>query len=316
MIKTGTILKEERERKGIALEDVAVTTRINIKTLIAIESGDRDSLPAKSFLRGFVLSYAKHLRLDEKQVLTVFQEEMGTTKPKAIQPDKETEENEDSDENDEVISRPNVEKEVTPLEVKNKPSAPSPTASEITREIGKSNPVFKIAIAIGIILLIAVILFVKGILEDYEEEAKITEPVLAFKETPSATPPETGKTDTPESNPTAIAVNTSTTTTATTTTTTSTVSTTVTVTTLPPTPQVKSIEVIIEALDKVELDYRVDGGSLKSIELDPESVHTIRAEESLNIDFSDGGAASVIYNGKDLGPPGRLGERYKLRLPR
>ncbi|MCM2281484.1 MAG: helix-turn-helix domain-containing protein, partial [Bdellovibrionaceae bacterium] len=82
MKTTGQILKENRERKGITLNEVALATKINVKVLTAIEEGDSDRLPTKTFLRGFVRSYARYLGLDEEAILSSFYEEMGSTKPK------------------------------------------------------------------------------------------------------------------------------------------------------------------------------------------------------------------------------------------
>ena len=80
---TGQILKENRERKSISISEVAIATKINVKTLQAMEDGDVENLPPKTFLRGFVRSYAGYLGLDIDPIMNTFQDEMGSTKPKA-----------------------------------------------------------------------------------------------------------------------------------------------------------------------------------------------------------------------------------------
>src|SRR5690606_27665080 len=80
---TGQILKENRERKGVSLSEVATATKISHRTLAAMEEGDLSQLPPKTFLRGFVRSYASYLGLEIESVLGTFQDEMGSTKPKA-----------------------------------------------------------------------------------------------------------------------------------------------------------------------------------------------------------------------------------------
>ncbi len=76
---TGQILKENRERRGVTLNEVSLSTKITIKTLTAIEDGNPMNLPPKTFLRGFVRSYAIFLGLDPDEILKTFQEEMGST---------------------------------------------------------------------------------------------------------------------------------------------------------------------------------------------------------------------------------------------
>ena len=81
---TGQILKENRERRGISVNEVAIATKINVRTIMAMEAGDVDKLPPKTFLRGFVRAYATYLELDVESLLNTFFDEMGSTKPKAI----------------------------------------------------------------------------------------------------------------------------------------------------------------------------------------------------------------------------------------
>ena len=79
---TGQILRENRERKNISINEVAIATKINVKTIVAMEAGDVVHLPPKTFLRGFVKAYATYLELDVESILNTFFEEMGSTKPK------------------------------------------------------------------------------------------------------------------------------------------------------------------------------------------------------------------------------------------
>jgi cytoskeleton protein RodZ len=74
-------------------------------------------------------------------------------------------------------------------------------------------------------------------------------------------------------------------------------------------------EVILEALDKVEVSIRIDGESSKKLTLNPESVHTIKAKSSIEIEVSDGGMVNVIHNGRERGVPGDLGKSAKLKYP-
>lgn len=83
MKKTGEALKD-REDKGLSLHEIGLSLKINSKILKAIEDGDMENLPAKTFLRGFVQSYAHYLRLDSEEILNLFTEEMGSTRPSPL----------------------------------------------------------------------------------------------------------------------------------------------------------------------------------------------------------------------------------------
>jgi cytoskeletal protein RodZ len=68
----GQYLRRERERRGLTIEQVASATKIGIRTLHALEGDHYAELPAKPFIRGFVISYARFIGLDPKETLTHF----------------------------------------------------------------------------------------------------------------------------------------------------------------------------------------------------------------------------------------------------
>lgn len=84
MKRTGEILKKAREERKLSLHEVALFLKINSRVLQAIEDGDQSQLPARTFLRGFVQSYAKFLKLDPQFVLQVFSEETAPPPPTPI----------------------------------------------------------------------------------------------------------------------------------------------------------------------------------------------------------------------------------------
>ena len=71
-LSLGEFLRQERERRGITLEQVASATKVGIRILHAIEADQYVELPAKPFIRGFVASYARFIGLESKEVLTQF----------------------------------------------------------------------------------------------------------------------------------------------------------------------------------------------------------------------------------------------------
>jgi cytoskeleton protein RodZ len=85
----------------------------------------------------------------------------------------------------------------------------------------------------------------------------------------------------------------------------------------PPTETLKKApqEIIIEALDNVEIRYQKDGEAEKTVRLKPEQILTLRVDYKVDISVNDGGAVSVIRNGRELGVPGSLGKPAKLNYP-
>jgi cytoskeleton protein RodZ len=65
----GKYLKNQRESKKISLRDVSKNTRVREHILRAIEEDQLDLLPAATYVKGFLLAYAKYLRLDPDDVL-------------------------------------------------------------------------------------------------------------------------------------------------------------------------------------------------------------------------------------------------------
>ena len=65
----GPTLKRIREKMGIALDDIAVATRIQVQYLTALEDENFDTLPAEVYTRGFVSGYAEFLAMDVQKVV-------------------------------------------------------------------------------------------------------------------------------------------------------------------------------------------------------------------------------------------------------
>ena len=73
----GEQLRAAREEKGLSLEDVAAQTRIPLRHLASIETGDWDNLPAPTYTIGFAKNYAAAVGLDRTEIGNQLREEMG-----------------------------------------------------------------------------------------------------------------------------------------------------------------------------------------------------------------------------------------------
>lgn len=60
----GTLLREARERANLSQEDIASKLKLAPRQIVAIETGDWNALPERTFTRGFMRSYARIVGLD------------------------------------------------------------------------------------------------------------------------------------------------------------------------------------------------------------------------------------------------------------
>ncbi len=64
MGSVGDTLREAREKRGVAIEEVAASTKIQPRLLRAIEAEDWDALPGEFYASRFIHTYAQYLDLD------------------------------------------------------------------------------------------------------------------------------------------------------------------------------------------------------------------------------------------------------------
>ncbi|MGE0614156.1 MAG: helix-turn-helix domain-containing protein [Bacteriovoracia bacterium] len=80
----GEFLRNEREKRGVTIEQVASATKISVRLLHSLETDDYTDLPAKPFVRGFVISYARFIGLDAREIFkdfSIFLEEKTLERP-------------------------------------------------------------------------------------------------------------------------------------------------------------------------------------------------------------------------------------------
>jgi transcriptional regulator with XRE-family HTH domain len=65
----GTLLKEEREKRKISLSEISNATKLSVSALKLMEQGNLDDLPPDVFVRGFIRSYARTLRISSNEPL-------------------------------------------------------------------------------------------------------------------------------------------------------------------------------------------------------------------------------------------------------
>ncbi len=73
-ILIGTLLRTQREHLKFSVEDIANKTKININILKSLEESNLTALPNKTYVKGFVRSYAKTLGILEADALDSLEE--------------------------------------------------------------------------------------------------------------------------------------------------------------------------------------------------------------------------------------------------
>lgn len=171
-------LKAAREKAGISLQQVAAKTRIDIKFLIALESGDFNFLP-DLYVKAFIKQYSKVVGLDEQEIIYNYNR---------IKEGKVKEENEEKPEH-QSISEEKKEIKTSPVvsEQTMKPSfsyTDDRARQKIISEIKKNQTPIIIggsALAVILILLFGYLLFFNKSNEIIVEEKPFEE---VLKETP------------------------------------------------------------------------------------------------------------------------------------
>jgi hypothetical protein len=363
MKKTGEMLKKMREEKGLSLNEVGLSLKISTKVLKAIEEGDENQLPAKTFLRGFVKSYATFLRMDANQVMEIFYEEVGSTSPKPyIRPGTENEVA--AAQEAETASIPHPLNDAPPI--RRVPTSEAPGKDHKVQSLNETKNTKAIVVTIVGVILVALIMFTKKMIDKYTKEAEVPNAEIAETmegATPvppqsDMAPPESATANDqipPEANSTSAEATTAPAAPMSSITDKAKPETEVKSTEKPVEKPVekpavaekpaekpadkpaetaavapvaakpeekkeekpaeekpKSVELIVEALDAVEIEYSAPSGKPQKIKLSAEQVHTFKSKSGLKINFSNGGAVNLILNGREVGIPGDLGKPIKL----
>lgn len=74
MYSIGDRLKDARMSKGLRVEDIENRTNVRVRYIKAIEEGDLDVLPGKSYARTFIKLYAEEVGFDGEQLAREFED--------------------------------------------------------------------------------------------------------------------------------------------------------------------------------------------------------------------------------------------------
>ena len=329
MKKTGERLKKKRKELGYSISEISLSTKIATKIIEAIEQGDKSSLPPLSYLRGFIRTYAKHLKLDPDEMIEFFnQNSIGDLK---------------------LTEEQHFQQEITT-------ESPIEDETKIHKPPKKTT---KYKVTLGVIIVATTLLFIgtKRVINKYKKEASLSkEPLQVIRIEPTPKEPkkihmvasskknnfqksknqkevkkqikkenklkkkETRQTDdkretqvlnaknqneekeTPKIKHQKVIDNEH------------------------ETPEVKTnalsnaegqplYEVIVEATGHLKIKFKFGSGEFQSIALNPDQIHTFKSSKKITLDFSDGGSAKVFLNGRKYKISGAPGKPIKLAIP-
>lgn len=75
--RLGAYLTRVREAKGMSIEELATVTKLTVKNITLIESGDWKAFPVEAYLRGYLNSICEKLGLESKRILDFYYMEAG-----------------------------------------------------------------------------------------------------------------------------------------------------------------------------------------------------------------------------------------------
>ena len=71
------VLRAERERAGLTIEEISSRTKIKVTLLQALERGSFEQLPGEFFTRAFIRTYARELHLSADEIVAAYDAQHG-----------------------------------------------------------------------------------------------------------------------------------------------------------------------------------------------------------------------------------------------
>lgn len=78
VVSFGQELKTSREKQGLSTSEIASRLNLQPEIISALEAEESDALPAPIYVRGYIRSYARVLKLDEDYLIELYNTNAGT----------------------------------------------------------------------------------------------------------------------------------------------------------------------------------------------------------------------------------------------
>ncbi len=270
----GKYLRDQRESKKISLREVAKNTRVREHILRAIEEDQHHLLPPATYVKGFLLAYAKYLRLDPNDVLVRYEKVL----------------------RGEPITRPSTQPPRSKQEI-----PPTQASTPKQKVLWNTKQTW---VVVGVIVVSFIVFYFfspyapKPPMEPLSEKTAPPKPIVGEKAPldPSApviaTPrPPGGEPLVQEKKPPTpsapIAVT-------------------------PSVQEKKPISLQLKAIEETWMSLQVDGQSEKEMTFKPGEGISVQASDRIRMKLGNAGGIDLVLNGKPLVKPGRSGEVLTL----
>jgi cytoskeletal protein RodZ len=293
----GQWLKEKRVQQGISLEEIAAVTKVHISYLRSLEEDNRKNLPPPAFVRGFLVSFARHIGQDEDDVLERYRNSGGETPP--------------------VTTSVNTlrRSQAQPQPKLRGPSS-SLNAAPGTKDLEKDqNPFLKlrtVAIGGGVIVIIGLDAFLISLGKKESPPTTPTEAAAPSAPAAEAKPVESAKVEAPKAEtpvkaPEPVAP----------------VATPVVAAPVAPAkaavpeppPGSLPLQMELKALEQSWVNVRVDDGDSKGLLLKGGGLYPFQAQRKVQLTVSNAGGIEIRWNGTWYSAPGYRGDVKALTLP-
>lgn len=277
----GDRLRQERERQGLTIEDIAQKTYIRKKYLEAIESGDHSDLPGEVYVKGFLRSYAEALGLNGWDFVAEYNRLIGAkAEDKADQEAGTTSAGLDS--------AAAVSKQQAGGRVMQNPIM-LPAKQKYLRNKSKQDRRLIGVIALVLVLVVLYVVLVPNGVEAPGTEQTITETILPSElpeaaessASAEAVEPDTTDTSTAAAHDSSVDLATA------------------------PTVALPPVHVLISAHEDCWLEVYADGKLIYTGIITPGSRYEAQGEQKVQIRFGNPGGVTVVHNGKAVGNIGR-----------
>jgi cytoskeletal protein RodZ len=278
----GHRLHEARDKKGWSLEEAEKATRIRARFLEALEADDYAALPSGTQARGFLKIYAEYLGLDAGQVIDWY--DAWRKKPRAQIPFPITRPAKPRSKAPDPAALPDTAPRA-PTRPASRPP-PSRVVQVRSRRLRWLSPDVFVAVAITVVLGV---FLVWGVLEFVGGQG------FSPTETPTPTPSPAGSFQAPTATPTAPIEATA---------------------TAPlPTPLAfySGVDLIVRAEQRIWVSVAVDGAEAYVGQMLPGTSKEFKGQNVVELTTSNGLGTHVIWNGRDQGTLGLIGENV-IRL--
>ena len=296
MKNTGEILGKRRQEMGYSTEEISRSTKISNRIIQSIEQGDLSCLPSLPYVRGFIRTYSKHLKLDPDEIIKCFNQELDTFVTSLSSDSLEGSHPgtlEDTEKSSLEGATDNLSKGSENLE-----NSTQSFTNILLKGVSKSfkhNKKNKLSKGetLGLIALF-IVLFV-GIQKTVKKNSKDPTVVMssALKaKTPPLTATEKKTVQQKKSKSTSKQVS------------------------LEVQKQKRTLhKVTIQALEHLNIKFKLGSGEFKSIQLPSKGVHTFKSLEKMVFNIDNGKAAKVFFNGKEHKFLSTTGDPVELTFP-